>query len=747
MNDAEPTPEPTTNRLGSQADEPTVKDSAVSDQDRKAIGEYQLIRRIGGGGMGVVYEALHTRLKRRVAVKVISESYLSRDGALRRFFREMEAAGRLDHPHIVQATDAGVADGVPYLVMELVQGSNLSRIVRQFGALPPLAALEAIEQTAKALGHIHAHGMVHRDIKPSNLLLNDRGQLKVADLGLAHLFHPLSEDDDVTTTGDVIGTVDYMAPEQAHNSKLIDHRSDIYSLGCCLHFVVCGSPVFRAESHIERLLAHRSESVPELVACCGFPLPKSVNRLFQEMLAKNPARRPQSVAEVMTRLGRCRDDLQDAFARSAKKETRLVGSKPLPVDVGLETTARSLLAEGPLVDDDTCLKTTVQLRRRSRKDSYRNWIVAGCLAFFTVAALGAFLGREHLLSLANGAKPATPPVEPQKGDTEHSAAENEGPIAAPLKQYVLDAHPRSAVFNVHFSEDGQRIVSCGSDGMVRVWDIASKQRVGQMQHERGPNGLHVIDVALIPKTTLAVSVCFSGIATVWDWQKSQKHLQFEHHQNQVEGVAWIRGTHILTTGRDDAMYIWDAENGNMIARLENTHAGGVRAVSVHADGLRAVTADYNGALLLWNLEEGNEHFVDQLEPVNESIQIWSLDWVPGTDRIAIGGVYSSGESLLIVYDVVAHQVVHRFTQLTGRVYGVCPSRDGQRLFSAADTVQGWSLENATDKPLFEYTGHDDNVFSVDESPDGTLLATGGTDGTVRFFQWRQMLAGPGNADR
>jgi serine/threonine protein kinase len=733
MKDPERPLESNTKRSDSRAENPTVKDSAV--RERKSIGEYQLIRKIGGGGMGVVYEALHTRLKRRVAVKVISESYLLRRGAASRFFREMEAAGRLDHVHIVQATDAGVADGIPYLVMELVQGSNLTQVVRQYGALPPLAALEAIEQTAKALVHIHAHGMVHRDIKPSNLLLNERGQLKVADLGLAQLLSHETEDEEVTTTGDIIGTVDYMAPEQAHNSKLIDHRADIYSLGCCLHFLFCGSPVFRADSNIGRLIAHRNDDVPELSAWCGFTLPKSVNQLFQDMLAKNPDHRPQSVGEVLKRLQTCREDLQAAIARAAKKEMREVGGKSLLVDAGLETIARHLLADSLSSDDDPFLQTTVQLKRKLWWPSNRQWVVTACIVF---AVLGVYLGRGPLLSLVVREKPSNQMVAADNNSTDSGT--HAGEAATPMKHFVLDAHPREAVFNVHFSEDGQRIVTCGSDGMVRVWDLASKQRVGQMQHERGPNGLHVIDVALLPNSSLAVSVCFSGIATVWDWQKSHKILQFEHHRNQVEGVAWITGTRVLTTGRDDTIYIWDAATGNVIARLDNAHAGGVRAVAVHPDGHRAITADYNGTILLWDLEPGNEHFVDSLQPVSEAIKVWCVDWVADTDRVAIGGVFESGEPLLLVYDMMTRQIVHRFSNLTGRVYGVRVSRDGKYLFSAADNVHGWSLENVTDTPLFEFTDHNDNAFSVDESPDGMLLATGGTDGTVRVFHWRQMLS-------
>jgi WD40 repeat protein len=311
---------------------------------------------------------------------------------------------------------------------------------------------------------------------------------------------------------------------------------------------------------------------------------------------------------------------------------------------------------------------------------------------------------------------------------------------------VLNAHPAGAVFHVHFSDDGRYIISCGSDGFVRVWDVTTKERVTQMQHLRGPNGLDVIDVALLPGSTLAVSACYSGVAAVWDWREGRKVRQFERHQNQVEGVAWIGGMRVLTTGWQDAMYIWDAETGEVLAELASSHSAGIRAVGVRADGLRAVTGDYSGILQLWDLAPGSERLIGSLEPVSEATSVWSIDWVPGTDQIAIGGMCASGEPLLLVYDTVTHEVVRRYSQLTGRVYGVLVSRDGQRLYSAADRVHGWSLDGASNEPLFEFADHRDNVFGVDESPDGKLLATGGTDGTIRIFAWRELTMMPGATD-
>lgn len=741
MSEQERPPEPSTHREQSA----TGHDRLSHSVERKAIGEYQLIRKIGGGGMGVVYEALHSRLKRRVALKLIAESYLAKPGAAKRFFREMEAAGRLEHPHIVQATDAGVVDGVPYLVMEFVQGSNLSRIVRQYGPLPPLAALEAIEQAAKALGHIHAHGMVHRDIKPSNLLLSERGQLKVADLGLAQLLRPMTEEDEVTVTGDVVGTADYMAPEQAQNAKLIDHRADIYSLGCCMHFLFCGGPVFRAESHIDRLIAHRLADVPELSFSCGFPLPASLNYLFREMLAKDPDKRPAAIADVLKRLQACRIDLRHELARPTKRNPRQVGEKSLAIDAGLEATARNLLADGFVTDDESLFKSTVLIRHSGQQAWKRYLVLGACTA---LAILIVAFASSPLASLLFGHRPAHVMRGPsQPGNNQPGEKDLAGPVAtvAPLNQVVLDAHPGGAVFGVRFCPDGQHVVSCGSDGLVRVWELETRRRTSEMNHERGPNGVEVIAVAMNPESEFAVSVCYNGIATVWNWKQGTKHLLFDQHRNQVEGIAWIRGSRVLTTGRDDAMYIWDVNTGDVVARLDNSHTGGVRAVAVDPEGRRAVTADYSGTVLLWDLQPGKEQLLASLQPVSESNAVWCIDWVAGTNQVALGGVYASGESLLMTYDIDKRQVVRKYSQLSGRVFGLRVARDGKYLFSAADAVHGWSLESDQPKPLFEYTGHDDNAFSVDESPDGTKLVTGGTDGTVRIFSWRDLMTRRGDS--
>ncbi len=196
------------------------------------IDDYRIVKLLGRGGMGAVYKAEHARLKRNVALKVLSTNRSNHPIALNRFEREMQALGRLRHPNVVSATDAGEDHGTPYLVMEFEEGVDLGAVLLRTGPLSIADACEAIRQAALGLQHAHEHGMVHRDIKPSNLLLTPRGTVKILDLGLARLREDHVGQTNLTGEGQVPGTLDYLAPERlAETTTDVDIRSDIYSLG------------------------------------------------------------------------------------------------------------------------------------------------------------------------------------------------------------------------------------------------------------------------------------------------------------------------------------------------------------------------------------------------------------------------------------------------------------------------------------------------------------------------------------
>ena len=271
--------------------------SDTQQQGLGRLGPYLILEKIGQGGMGSVYRAVHTKLERHVALKTLPSRHSLDDGATRRFEKEMKAIGRLDHPNIVRATDAGEWNGVHYLAMEYVDGTDLSHFLRRYGKLPVAEACEIIRCVADALQHAHEQGLVHRDIKPSNIMITRSGQVKVLDFGLALL---CSAGSGQLTADRIMGTFDYMAPEQADNSHEVDHRADVYSLGCTLYELLCGEAPFSGVSYAsvaKKMVAHASQA-PQPVRRHRADVPRDVARVVERMLAKEPRKRPATTAEV-----------------------------------------------------------------------------------------------------------------------------------------------------------------------------------------------------------------------------------------------------------------------------------------------------------------------------------------------------------------------------------------------------------------------------------------------------------------
>ena len=289
-----PKPEPSSDLAAS----PTA-----ASLDLPALGQYKLLAKLGEGGMGAVYKALHTKLDKLVALKVLPADRLQDAAAVARFEREMRAVGKLAHENIVAALDAGEIDGTHYLVMELVAGVDLGTIARQQAPLPVAEACEIIRQAALGLQHAHANNLVHRDIKPSNLMLAEGSSgplVKILDMGLALLDEQHAEHPDLTASGQIMGTLDYMAPEQAGDTHTVDIRADIYSLGATLYKLLTGRVPFQGPQYastVKKLMALATQDPPRIDSFRE-DLPEELVDVVHRMLARQPQDRYATPAEL-----------------------------------------------------------------------------------------------------------------------------------------------------------------------------------------------------------------------------------------------------------------------------------------------------------------------------------------------------------------------------------------------------------------------------------------------------------------
>jgi len=294
---------------------PTGEEPSTPAARPRQLGDYELLEKLGEGGMGAVYKARHRTMDRLVAVKLLPARSVQSADLVKRFYQEVKAAAKLIHPNVVTAFDAGQYEGVHYLVMEYVEGRDLARLIKQRGPLSVANAVNCILQAARGLQYAHAQGVIHRDIKPANLLLDRSGTVKILDMGLARvqgkggLGAGEPDEERLTESGQVMGTCDYMAPEQALNTHQVDARADIYSLGCTLYRLLTGTAPYHGDSLIQVLLAHREAPIPSLCAA-RLEVPAALDAIYQRMVAKQPEDRYPSMAEVVAAL--------EAFARAER---------------------------------------------------------------------------------------------------------------------------------------------------------------------------------------------------------------------------------------------------------------------------------------------------------------------------------------------------------------------------------------------------------------------------------------------
>ena len=692
------------------------------------LGDFRLLREIGCGGMGVVYEAEQLSMGRKVALKILPLATMMDPKGLARFKNEVRAVATLDHPHIVPIYSVGEERGVHYFAMRLIHGQSMARVIEQLRQTEPrlgadsiaailidsaehasgrgtgsdstsaadaaaavgeadLSTLAAREdetgsdgkprrgefyrsvaelgvQAADALDCAHQHGVVHRDIKPANLMLDDARQLWITDFGLARMETDIA----LTMTGDVVGTLRYMSPEQAAGKRAtVDHRTDIYSLGATLYELLTLEPVF---AHGERndLLRQIAEDAPRPPRRLADGLPRDVETIVLKALEKRPADRYETAQALA-------GDLQ-RFLAGAPIEAK----RPGPLDriakwmrrhraLATSIAAALLVAVACLVVATVVIGKALQRTRAAQRHVLRERDTARDNLYLSNVRLAQQEWQNGNLTAVEELLDAHLPADGQ--------SDLRGWEWYYLKSLchrdlaTLGGHT-AEVQAVAWSPDGQQLASAGDDFVVRVWNAATHEELRVL---RG-HGDRVDALAWNPDGSRIASTGWDKTVRVWDVASGETVLEIPASDRVLRGVAWSPdGLRLATCGDDSLVKVWDAKSGKELAQMKG-HIG----------------------------------------------LIWSIAWSPDGSHLASAGNYENRD--IRIWDAGSGRQIRRIVEAHDHaVVDVAWSADGRQLATASvdQSARIWDAE--TGEQLQKIDAHDGTVMSVSWSPDGRRLAT------------------------
>ncbi|MFO0842398.1 MAG: WD40 repeat domain-containing serine/threonine protein kinase [Gemmataceae bacterium] len=644
---------------------------------------YRVVRLLGSGGMGTVYQALHLRMDREVALKVINPELVASLPAVERFQREVRAAARLHHPNIVTAHDADKAGGLHFLVMEYVQGTDLHQEVQRRGPLPVAEACGYARQAALGLQHALESGMVHRDIKPHNLMLTPAGQVKILDFGLAALAgESVAADPEssgasgLTRSGTLMGTPDYMAPEQARNAHEADIRADIYSLGCTLYCLLTGHPPFPKGTAIDKVIAH-SERRPRAVSDLRKGVPPALGKVLDRMMAKDPARRYQTPAEVATALAPFADRLNRPRRRRVGVLLAGVAAAALAGVIFVATDGGQLRIDSK-VDDVKVVVTSggrelevIDLKSGSTVKRLRSGEYA-----LTVR------GDRDDVKLSKGGFTMT-----RGGEVVVEAALVDAPAVVEPVLLARWAEGKGDIDDCEVTSDGQFVlVGGGRSGMVRVWDARTRELVFTVKEAASgagftPDGRQLVVLNGGEKADFRV----------YDLKTKSLVRRFGTTGNADDFELSADGTRLLLIKPKDGGEVWDFPAGKKLFDVPCTIND---AVKLTPDG-RHLLRQAIGRPPLEVYDAGTGKKVDAYRQLRDVPSLGT--WWPALSNFSADGhrLLALGADSLSVYDVATGKPIREIPKAR-RKWGVLLTGDGRRVIAPSvellDALGVWDVE-------------------------------------------------------
>jgi serine/threonine protein kinase len=651
---------------------------------------YRIEELIGEGGMGIVCKARHRIMERTVALKIMHPHVLKEPEAEERFRREVKTSAALHHPNIVTAFDADRAGDCTFLVMEYVPGASLAQHVREQGPMPVPLACDCIRQASLGLQYASEQGMTHRDIKPANLMRTPQGQVKILDFGLARL----REDAGALTSSNVVmGTPDYLAPEQADDPRAADVRSDLYSLGCVLYFLLTAKPPFPDCGVMQKLRAH-AERMPTPVTQFRSDVPQELMSVLNRVIAKEPAKRFQSPAELISALKGVSQPPAKAPSRKLPRVLLIALLAPVVVSAlaivvfligltfhsssigkGEKRTENSQVVnsadgktdkgtESTRLENSTNNPPAVRIEEAKRIPAHAGRITA--IAMNPDGNVLATVGNDGFLRLWDlPGLTKRPVVEAQasffgaafsaKRDMVAAAGYNQEVICWNYqdgsRQHALGPWG-GAIRTIAFSPNGQLVYAGGDERRVRCFDLSNKTDFVLVEFNDiirclavTPNGQYL---------AVGVGDGNSGGAYLVDTRsKDSKPLEGAMGEHPALALDW-NGTHLAGGGMAKQLKIWNVPSGKLATALPGPHEAPVMGVAYSSDGRRLVSVD---------------GFYNKTEAP------CSLKW----------------------WDVERAKLIDRFDYKHGCFFGVVLSKDGQSGYAAMDdgTVRQFRLPKET----------------------------------------------------
>jgi WD40 repeat protein/tRNA A-37 threonylcarbamoyl transferase component Bud32 len=711
----------------------------------RSFGDFEKLEFIAHGGMGIVYRAWQKSLHRTVALKVIRAGDFASQDEVRRFKSEAENAAALDHANIVPIYEVGDYEGHPYFSMKLIEGSSLAHRVADFRG-DQRGAARLIATVARAVYHAHERGILHRDLKPANVLLDAQGQPHVTDFGLARR---LEAGETVTATGAVLGTPEYMAPEQAQGQKGLTQAADVYSLGVMLYELLTGQVPFHGDTPYETV-QQVVGSEPLAPRSRERSVSRDLETICLKCLQKEPSRRYGSAAALAADLDHYLAGEPIAARRVGKAERVWRWTRRYPITAGLAASLVVALVAGfagmavllsialeqketanhnyddainqkKLAEDNYRKLQEEKTRADGENDRFRHTLYAAHTQLAHREWQEAHIGRVLSLLEGEGCRPT------QGGQADLRDWEwyyLQGLCHKEIRTLQGEETNRNCS-RVAFSPDGRR-VAAGSAGGVQMWDADSGREVMRLKGHTAS----IFGVAYRFDGRQLASGSDDGIVRVWD-AVSGRELRTLCPDVPVFDVAFSPDGQLLAAaGQDCIVRVW-APNSDVPILTLTGHGDQVRGIAFSPDGQHLASTSSDRSIRLWSISSGREvrRFMGSKDKVN------SVAFSPDGKLLA-----TASEDLTVrLWDVDSGELLRTMAGHKNYVWCVAFSPDGRRLASASDdaTVKIWDA--ASGQEVRTLRGHMWKVRGVAFSPDGRRLASGGLDGVVKLWD---LASGP-----